>query len=97
MKNVRDAAGINHFTLEATDHVLPCPFCGETEFETDLVEGGIQLVNTHTASYWIECPCGAEVHGESFERCRTMQRSGVEKHRKAAESALALWNARVTP
>lgn len=96
MKNVRDAAKINHFTLEATDHVEPCPFCGESDFKTDLVDGGIQLSNTHSASYWIECPCGASVHGESFEHGKTMQRSGVEKHRKAAESALVLWNTRVT-
>jgi len=40
-----------------------CPFCGRSEF--------LRIMNTHTASFWVECGkydggCGAEAHGRHF-------------------------------
>lgn len=77
--------------LEPEDHVLPCPFCGRTVLE---------LCNTWTASYWIECgECGASAHGEAFggnidssDECNDEQ--WEECHAKAKASALAAWNRR---
>lgn len=36
----------------------PCPFCGGTELE---------VINTHTPSYWVECSCGAQKDGDYEE------------------------------
>lgn len=96
MKNLRDAAGGNHFVLEVSDLVRPCPFCGNDEICTDPHDesGGLELKNTHTASYWIECPCGVEVSGESHEGGGRIARTSEAKHRKAAKSALDHWNER---
>jgi hypothetical protein len=59
--------------------LLPCPFCGGSEAAVE---------NTHTASYWVECPCGAERHGESFDgRSRAA-------HRRSFLSAIRAWNER---
>lgn len=65
--------------LTRKDFVLPCPFCGSNHAE---------LRNTHTASYWMECACGAEMHGEP-SRGKSMA-----AHRRAANSALSKWNDR---
>ncbi len=68
--------------LRKTDRLKPCPFCGCRDPE---------LANTHTASYWMQCPeCGAEVHGETFPGPTPGAR-----HRASADSAIAKWNARV--
>ena len=61
------------------DYVLRCPFCGGDD---------IELKNTHTASYWIECKCGAEMHGRPFPG------HGLKSHEKAKASAIEKWNDR---
>lgn len=35
--------------------LLPCPFCHSAE--------NLEICNTHTATFWIECECGAQMHG----------------------------------
>ena len=70
---------------EKVDTALtPCPFCGCAVLE---------LSNTHTASYWIECTnCGAQVTGEPFY--------GDDKalnHLLAKRSAVKAWNRREGP
>lgn len=78
--------------------LAPCPFCGSEELE---------LCNTHSPSFWVECECGVEVHGEAFAT-RTSQSYSAEPEgpneadyaglrpifRKAADSAIAAWNRR---
>ena len=61
-----DNAIIN-LTLEASDDVKPCPFCGAGR-------ESLELCNTHTPSYWIACQCTAEVHGVAY----SVGRHGVE-------------------
>lgn len=57
--------------------LLPCPFCGAEDLE---------LVNTHTPSYWVECEtCRAEAHGDS-----------LQTHTAAIRSAVDAWNRRAT-
>ena len=78
--NHETKSGTTHFHLDGKDQVRPCPFCGGTE---------VALLNTHTASYWIECEgCGVEVRGKASGG------SSVSAHRKAAKSTLAAWNTR---
>jgi Lar family restriction alleviation protein len=68
--------------LRKTDKLKPCPFCGCHDPE---------LSNTHTPSYWIQCPnCGAEVHGDAPRGLPNRV-----THRKGVESAIEKWNARV--
>lgn len=90
MINLKDAAG-HHFRLGLGDYVAPCPFCGNATLNADEHEddGGIELQNTHTASYWMYCPCGVEVSGSS-ERG-----SSEAAHKKSASAALWKWNERV--
>ena len=68
----------------------PCPFCESEELE---------ICKTHTPSYWVECECGAQASGESFNYT-TKQHSDF--HSKplpkpyvlARDSAIAAWNRR---
>ena len=62
--------------------LLGCPFCSGP---SDTLE----VVNTHSASYWIECPCGAEHHGGTGYEGHSRH-----AHRKAMLSAIAAWNNR---
>jgi Lar family restriction alleviation protein len=72
--------------LTPLDTVKPCPFCGSTDLE---------LCNTWTASYWIECLwCGAQMHGESFNEGWDHLQLRM-RHVKAKESAIKRWNSRV--
>ena len=44
------------FHAEISDtkmQLSPCPFCGESE--------KLELNNTHTPSYWIQCLCSAHI------------------------------------
>lgn len=77
-----------NFAYEEKEHgkLKPCPFCGNRELE---------VTNTHTASYWVEClECGAEVSGEyggdGFQT-ETAFRAG---HELALRSAVKAWNRR---
>lgn len=68
--------------------VRSCPFCG-----SDLIE----LCNTHTPSYWLECQsCEGQAHGESPNSYSLdSERAFVESHGAAIRSAIARWNCRV--
>lgn len=80
--------GIINLTLTEADEVLPCPFCGSDD---------IELANTHTPSYWVEClECSAEVHGQYFEEAFNFDPDGghLLSHEKAKASALKAWNRR---
>jgi ribosomal protein L37AE/L43A len=67
------------FKLEA------CPFCGSNN---------IELLNTHTPAYWIECDdCTANIHGKSYGNKKDMD--DINKHRASALSAIRKWNGRV--
>lgn len=70
----------NQLVLLRGDKLKPCPFCGSEELE---------LASTHTASYWIECGCGAEVHGDYGG-----DEGNLPQHMFAKQSAIESWNAR---
>ncbi len=69
-------------TLEA------CPFCGEIE--------ELEIANTWTLSYWIECPCGCEIHDPDnhVEWENLEEAHSVEKHLEAHQIAIDKWNQR---
>ena len=70
--------------LTGTVRLDPCPFCGEDE--------ALELVNTHTPSTWIECACGAEMHGGCFA---PVKGKTTRAHFEAAIRATAkAWNKR---
>lgn len=72
-----------HVEMEG-EEVKPCPFCGS---------GTIELENTHSAIYWMECQgCGAQVDGEDF----TSYPDNEDSHLAAAQSARTAWNRRVS-
>jgi hypothetical protein len=63
--------------------LLPCPFCGGVDLE---------IQNTHTPSYWIECHgCEATAHGEYGGDRKTRA-----NHRRAFLSAVRAWNRRTS-
>lgn len=71
-----------HVELEG-EKINPCPFCGS---------GNIELHNTHTPTYWMECQgCGARATGQSFN----VYGDSEDSHLAAAQSALTAWNRRV--
>ncbi|VVE28629.1 hypothetical protein PPN31114_03534 [Pandoraea pneumonica] len=88
--------GVHHFSASMDDDgthaghaLLPCPMCGGNDLE---------LANTHTPSYWIECcDCETQAHGDLPEggggTIRT-RRACLRLHKAAIESAVAKWNAR---
>lgn len=77
-----------HLTLDEHDVVLPCPFCGTSALE------GLELQNTHTASYWISCPCGAEIHGKAYGTDVPSNELTMRHHRMAKKSTIKKWNTR---
>ena len=74
-----------NLVFEPTDQLLPCPFCGRTN---------MTLNNTHTPSYWIECKCGAAIHGRSYYKSED-DHNDVEAHVKSKNNAIKKWNRRV--
>jgi hypothetical protein len=76
---------ITNLRLLPTDHVLPCPFCGAAE---------VELRNTHTAAYWIECWCSAQVHGIQFGGDVPSEKLTMGAHMAAKDSAIERWNRR---
>lgn len=73
-----------NLSLEEGDIVFPCPFCDSVDLE---------LQNTHTATYWIECrECSAEVTGTSYGDGKG--RLAKSQHAKAKASAIIAWNRR---
>ena len=72
--------------LELTDQREDCPFCGSADLE---------LHNTHTAYYCVECnECGAQVSGKPFGTRLPSNKLTMANHRRAKASALAAWNRR---
>lgn len=63
----------------------PCPFCG--------MKFDLSLINTHTASCWVECPCGAQMHGRYFSTDKG--KSTLEHFKLSIESAKDHWNRRI--
>jgi hypothetical protein len=61
----------------ATVELEPCAHCGSEELE---------VWNTHTPSFAVECECGAEMHGDYF----------AKSFRKAITSVVKKWNQRTT-
>jgi len=75
-----------HVALTASDAVEACPFCG----------GRPELRNTWTASYWVECACGAEIHSDNLPMSCTEKEAGGTRaeHLRSARNAVAKWNTR---
>lgn len=74
-------------TPEDREKLAPCPFCGETD--------GLEVTNTHTPSYWVECICGARMDGEYFEPRRNASKASLLRlHEKAKASVIDRWNRR---
>lgn len=71
--------------LTGRDKLKPCPFCGGTE---------MKLTSTHTPSYWIECPCGAEVHARGISPRSTNPDAIRRCHQQAKRLTIQAWNAR---
>jgi hypothetical protein len=77
---------ITNLKLKLGEFFLPCPFCASIT---------IELRNTHTASYWMECgDCGAQVHGEARGENLQSHKIPVRLHEDAAATALRAWNTR---
>lgn len=73
---------IIHLTKKDLNLVFDrCPFCGSYD---------IELCNTHTPSYWVECEgCGAQIHGPHSE-----YEDDARGHIDSANSAANAWNER---
>ena len=70
--------------LEGVAKLKPCPFCGSSELE---------LVNTHTASCWVEClKCSGQCGGEYY--CAKKGKSTKKHFVAAIRSAIENWNRR---
>ena len=72
---------IIHLEFTPQDKVLPCPCCGG-----DVLE----LCNTWTASYWIDCPCGLQMH----DRDTFWKTNSMEEHQASKAAVIAAWNKR---
>lgn len=108
-----------HLYLNARDTLRPCPFCGRhwnpdaDPDDDDDPDRGPELANTHTPSYWIECPCGAQVQGRYYDdgvRCgdslslnlnHKRDRERLKRirraHALAKRDAVKRWNTRCAP
>ncbi len=76
-----------------TGDARPCPFCGQDK--------GLELMNGLTATYWVQCLCGAQMNGRPARFLPGFEASlkddlfvSEDAHRAAAEDALRNWNAR---
>ena len=80
-----------HLTPKELEDIKPCPFCGSFD---------LQLKNTHTAAYWIDCNSCREdgfdirVGGESFDEHYVSEMIPLKNHKRAKKSALLAWNRR---
>lgn len=80
-------------TEEERRNLLPCPHCGSADLE---------LSNTHTACYTIQClGCEeqgfrVEVTGRAFGQDRPSDRLSRGQHLRAKKSAVAAWNRRAS-
>ncbi|EBF4783694.1 hypothetical protein AC369_14375 [Salmonella enterica subsp. diarizonae] len=66
----------------------PCPFCGKDDT--------LEICNTHTPIFWIECGCGAEKHGEYIDGAgnTSTKIEALTNYTKALVSAVNAWNSR---
>lgn len=71
---------IRHVQLTG-EKLKPCPFCGGQNLE---------LLNTHTPYYWIECVCGAQLN-DDFPADRKETDKG---HIASAKRVIEKWNTR---
>ncbi len=79
---MKKICGIINFELADFPDIKlkPCPFCGSEELE---------LINTHTPYYWIECvSCCCEL------TCSGDYANTVADHKKAALNVIGKWNRR---
>ncbi len=76
----KDADGVTIHAKLADEFIQPCPFCNSIN---------VKLHNTHTAAYWMECECGAEISG-----IPSPHENDINAHKRAAMSALERWNHR---
>ena len=86
MRITRDEDNATLHAVLDGEVLLPCPFCGSV---------GMELTNfsiTRTTHYWVECWCGAKIDGDSYPNAED-----EADHIKAAESAVAAWNKRISP
>ena len=84
--NESDHPTIHNFVLVpgANQKLKPCPFCAHKS---------VELHNTHTSSYWMECACcGANIHDP-----RPGRSDSERAHRASAKRAIAAWEGRVGP
>lgn len=76
-----------NFVLDGSENLLPCPFCGSTNLE---------LANTHTPSYWIEClDCDCKLSGGCGPDLAGDAATLKAQHKASAEDAITKWNTRV--
>lgn len=77
-----------HGTINSIDSLKPCPFCGSTELE---------VWNTHTPVYTVECACGASMRGACAEdgKIRSKKRL-IDLHFDAISLAVEAWNKRAS-
>lgn len=78
---------IINLQLNKRDKLKPCPFCGSSR--------QLELRNTWTPSYWVECACGTQLSGDYFEPRKKYVHGGDPiAHRKSKNSAIKKWNTR---
>lgn len=68
--------------------LAPCPFCGESE--------ALEIMNTHTASFWVECECGATNDGgyHAFAGVSKTREEALAAFTEAMSWAVEAWNSR---
>lgn len=97
MYNTQNGRELITLSFDGTEALKPCPFCGERKLVVnDQSAVGLRLCNTHTAHYWIQCSCGAEMMSDTQVPCRKSWShiKRVTAHLKAANDAIARWNMR---
>ena len=62
-----------------------CPFCGNEKLE---------ITNTHTPCYSVECECGVEVCGQGFTPITESFQDYIGAHEEALKDAIERWNHR---
>lgn len=73
-------------------HINPCPFCGSVSLE---------LCNTHSPSFWIECECGVQFRGKDIHKVSGWQGTVIRSRKRmekmiheAVTQLVYLWNMR---
>lgn len=84
---IADLACTIIYDAVAHGDLKPCPFCGSTDLEVN---------NTHTPSYWVECNnCEGEISGEyPADDTFINEEAHTAMHETAIRSAVRWWNTR---